>query len=168
MIGFNPEFNDLSTIPLDRIDDLEPVHIPYIENSETDFDSYFDNVIGVTIPDAPLETIKLRFTPSRLQYVLTKPLHKSQVCTDPASGIIILKLIPNNETDALILSFGADVEVLEPESYRNRIREKVQSAFANYLMCRLAALNNLTFAPKTRIKAYSKIQHLWQKYESIN
>ena len=104
----------------------------YIENSETDFDSYFDNVIGVTIPDAPLETIKLRFTPSRLQYVLTKPLHKSQVCTDPASGIIILKLIPNNETDALILSFGADVEVLEPESYRNRIREKVQSAFANY------------------------------------
>lgn len=132
LIGFNPEFNDLSTIPLDRIDDLEPVHIPYIENSETDFDSYFDNVIGVTIPDAPLETIKLRFTPSRLQYVLTKPLHKSQVCTDPASGIIILKLIPNNETDALILSFGADVEVLEPESYRNRIREKVQSAFANY------------------------------------
>ena len=132
LIGYNPEFDNLSTIPLDRIDDIEPKHIAFIPNTGIDFDKYFDNVIGVTIPDAPIESIKLRFSPSRLQYVLTKPIHKSQRCPDPDAGIITLKLIPNNETDALLLSFGADVEVLEPESYRNRIREKVQSAFANY------------------------------------
>ena len=143
MIGFNPEFDGLSTIPLDRIDDLEPIHVPFIENSGTDFDSYFDNVIGVTIPDAPIETIKLKFTPARLQYVLTKPIHKSQVCSDPASGIITLNLIPNNETDALILSFGADVEVMEPESYRNRISEKIQQSFANYFDVRTGCTSSI-------------------------
>lgn len=132
LIGFNPEFNDLSTIPLDRIDDIEAKHVEFIPNTRTDFDTYFDNVIGVTIPDAPVETIKLRFSPSRLQYVLTKPIHRSQRCPDPDAGIVTLRLIPNNEMDAKILSFGPDVEVLEPETYREKIQKKIQKSFANY------------------------------------
>lgn len=132
LIGFNPEYNNLSTIPLDRIDDIEAQHQTFIPNTETDFETYFDNVVGVTIPEAPVETIKLRFTPKRLQYVLTKPMHRSQVCSDPDSGIISLNLIPNNEIDALILSYGADVEVIEPETYRKHIQEIIQKTYAHY------------------------------------
>lgn len=132
LIGYNPEVKELSTLALDRIDDIQPVHIDFIQNVNTDFEKYFDNVIGVTIPDAPLETIKLKFTPTRLQYVLTKPIHKSQVCSDPASGIVTVKLIPNNETDALILSYGIDVEVLEPDTYRKHIQKKVRKIFEQY------------------------------------
>lgn len=132
LIGFNPKYNNLSTIPLDRIDNIEAKHLTFIPNINTDFDTYFDNVVGVTIPDAPVETIKLRFSPKRLQYVLTKPLHKSQVCSDPSNGIITLKLIPNKEIDSLILSYGADVEVIEPNSYRKHIQEKIQKAYTQY------------------------------------
>ncbi len=109
LIGFNPEFNSLSHIPLDRIDEIEPIHIDYIPNTTTDFEKYFDNVIGVTVADAPV-----------------------QKCSDPDNGIIRLQLIPNRELESLILSFGPDVEVLEPLSLRNQIQEKVKESFSHY------------------------------------
>lgn len=132
LIGFNPEYNRLSHIPLDRVDDIEPLHIAYIPNTSTDFEKYFDNVIGTTVVDAPIQEIRLRFSPQRLQYVLTKPIHKSQKCSDANAGIVSLQLIPNRELEALILSFGPDVEVLEPTSLRNKIQEKIRQSFENY------------------------------------
>ena len=132
LIGFNPEFDNLSHIPLDRIDEIEPIHIDYIPNTTTDFEKYFDNVIGVTVTDAPVQDIKLHFSQKRLQYVLTKPIHKSQKCYDPDNGIISLQLIPNRELESLILSFGPDVEVLEPLSLRNQIQERVKESFSHY------------------------------------
>ena len=132
LIGFNPEFDGLSHIPLDRIDEIEPLHIDYIPNTTTDFEKYFDNVIGTTVIDAPIEEIKLRFSQKRLQYVLTKPIHKSQKCVDPVGGIVSLELIPNRELESIILSFGPDVEVLAPKSLRKIIQEKVQESFSHY------------------------------------
>ena len=132
LIGYNPEYNRLSHIPLDRIDDIEPLHIEYIPNTSTDFDKYFDNVIGTTVVDAPIQDIRLRFSPKRLQYVLTKPIHKSQKCSDANAGIVSLQLIPNRELETMILSFGPDVEVLEPTSLRNKIQEKIRQSFEHY------------------------------------
>ncbi len=132
LIGLNPEYARLTHIPLDRIDEIEPIHIDYIPNTTTDFEKYFDNVIGTTVVDAPVQDIKLRFSPKRLQYVLTKPLHKSQKCSDADAGVVSLRLIPNRELESLILSFGADVEVIEPQSLRLTIQEKVKQSFEHY------------------------------------
>ena len=132
LIGFNPEYKSLSHIPLDRIDEIEPVHIEYIPNTSTDFEKYFNNVIGTTVVDAPIQDIKLRFSSKRLQYVLTKPIHKSQRCSDSNTGIVTLQLIPNRELESLILSFGADLEVLEPQSLRNSVQEKIRQSFEHY------------------------------------
>lgn len=132
LIGFNPKYNSLSHVSLDRIDSIEPLHIDYIPNTTTDFEKYFDNVIGTTVVDAPIQEIKLRFTQKRLQYVLTKPIHKSQKCSDPDSGIVTLQLIPNRELESLILSFGPDVEVLEPNLLREQVQRKIKESFSNY------------------------------------
>ena len=132
LIGYNPEFKGLSNVPLDRIDDIVPLHIEYIPNTDIDFDQYFSNVIGVTVRKAKPEPIKLRFSPSRLQYVLTKPLHHSQKCSNAENGIVTLDLIPNREFEALLLSYGPDVEVLEPESLRKQVREKIEQSYKKY------------------------------------
>ena len=132
LLGKNPDYTNLSNIPLDRIDSIKPVHIPFIANTEYDFDSLFDNVIGVTVTKAPVEDIKLRFTKKRLQYILTKPVHKSQVCNDPETGLVSLKVVINKELEALLLSYGPDVEVLSPESLRKQIQTKVKESFETY------------------------------------
>lgn len=132
LLGMNPEFGRISNIPLDRIDSIEPVHIDFIPNTDIDFDKYFDEVVGVTLSREPAQQVRLKFTPQRLQYILTKPIHKSQVCNDPKTGIVTIKVILNKELESLLLYFGPDVEVLEPEELRNKVKEKVAKTFEKY------------------------------------
>ena len=120
LIGYNPEYKDLSNVPLDRIDDISPIHIEYIPNTDIDFEQYFSNVIG------------LHFTPNRIQYILTKPIHYSQICSSAEEGIVSLTLIPNKEFEALLLSYGPDVEVLQPESLRKQIKMKIEETLNLY------------------------------------
>ena len=132
LLGKNPNYANLAIIPLDRIDNIEPEHVPFITNTEYDFDSIFENVIGVTVTKAPPMEIKLRFTQRRLQYILTKPIHKSQICHDQKTGLVTLKVVINRELEALLLSYGPDVEVLEPESLLKQMRTKVKDTYDIY------------------------------------
>lgn len=132
LLGKNPDYTNLSVIPLDRIDSIEPIHTNFIPNTKYDFDTLFDDIIGVTFAKTPAEVIKLRFSQERLQYILTKPLHKSQVCSNPATGLVTLKVALNKELEALILSFGSDVEVLEPETLRKQVCEIIEQSYKIY------------------------------------
>ena len=62
---------------LDRIDDFEEVAISYKE-PDIEFEDYFDDVIGVTVPNHDSEDIILRICKPRFDYIRTKPLHLSQ------------------------------------------------------------------------------------------
>ena len=109
---------------------------PYIINKEIDFEEYFDDVIGVTIPcNKPLCEIILRFSSERFPYIISKPLHGSMKVVDKEKCIIKLTLIPNNEFISLILSFGDDVELLSPRDIREQIKSKMDNLAAIYSTC---------------------------------
>ena len=112
-------------IALDRIVAIKPSTNKY-QPTDIDFEEYFDDVIGVTIPDVPTEQVLLKFSPNRFPYVHSKPLHHSQKVKDKTNGIIEITVKPNRELMALLLEFGDDVEVLQPEHLRQEIKEKVQ------------------------------------------
>ena len=63
---------------------------------------------------------------------MTKALHNSQRIVDFDNHIIDISVIPNNELDALILSFGKDVEVLSPTSYREKIQTIIKETYEKY------------------------------------
>lgn len=118
---------------LDRIVSLVPSNKKYIENKDIDFTEYFDDIIGVTIPqDTQAEHILLKFSPARLPYVLSKPLHLSQKTKDRELGIVEITVIPNRELEALLLSFGSDVEVLQPAELRRQIKDKIDKMHTLY------------------------------------
>lgn len=119
------EQGQIMNIALDRIVAIEPSHAKY-QLTDIDFEEYFDDVIGVTIPDVPTEHVLLKFSPRRFPYVHTKPLHHSQKVKDKTNGIIEITVKPNRELMALLLEFGDDVEVLQPEHLRREIKEKIQ------------------------------------------
>ncbi len=128
---FNGRSN-ITNIALDRIKSISPSNVAYIENETIDFEEYFDDVIGVTIkPDNPIEIIVLKFTPDRFNFVTTKPIHPYQV-EDKENCTVTLKVVPNNELKTLILSFGDDVEVLSPLSYREYIKNLLQLSLNRY------------------------------------
>ena len=46
--------------------------------------------------------------------------------------IVAIDVIPNRELEALILSFGDDIEVLEPQWFRKQIADKIKSNYQKY------------------------------------
>lgn len=113
---------------LDRIDSFEEVAIPYKE-AEVDFSEYFDDVIGVTVPEGtPSEDIVIKVSKARYNYIKTKPLHLSQRIIEEEEdyAIISINVKVNKELESLILSFGGDIEVLAPNSFRERIADKIK------------------------------------------
>ncbi len=152
LLGMNPEFGRISNVPLDRIDNIDPVHIDFIPNTEIDFDRYFDEVIGVTLSREPARQVQLKFSPKRLQYILTKPIHKSQVCADPKTGIVTITVVLNKELESLILNYGPDVEVLEPAELRDTVKRKVAETYEKYFAVQAGRTSSpylCTVKPKT-------------------
>ena len=98
-----------------------------------DWEYYFSDIVGVTRLAGELVQIELLFSPQRAKYVLMNPLHESQWHQLPEDGLFVrLKLVPNPELEQLILSFGEDVKVLQPESLATRISARAQAMVGLY------------------------------------
>ena len=101
--------------------------LKYEESKTLHAEDYFKNIIGVTLPaNSSVKTIELEFSALRAPYVTTKPLHHSQkIITQKEDGKIVLHLhvIPNRELESVILSYGCDVKVLQPQSLKINLKE---------------------------------------------
>ena len=133
LLGFNPEFEDLSIVALDRIESINYADITFKRNLNYDFDAYFRDILGVSIEKGKeVERICLKFSANRLPYVISKPLHYSQVVEDESEGIVTLDLIPNKELISELIWFRDDVEVLSPDSLREEIKEIISKMYKKY------------------------------------
>ena len=134
LYGLNDERNEISNLALDRILSYEKSEKPFKKNEQTDFSTYFDDVMGVTIPneDVAKETIGLRFSANRFPYVISKPIHKSQKVVDETNCVVEIQVRPTRELDQQLFSFIPDVEVLYPEWYRLQIMEKIEENLKKY------------------------------------
>ena len=133
VLGKSPGYERISIYALDRIKHLFNAGLPY-EDTTVDFDAYFDNVIGVTISDNPVERIELWISKQQLGYLETKPLHRSQriVSRDDDGGIVEFDLIPNYELEQAILALGEHAKVLAPASLKDKIKERTRQSLNNY------------------------------------
>lgn len=135
LLALNEEKQAITNIPLDRIVECSPINLKY-KPTDIDFNEYFDDVIGVTIPrNAEVEKILLKFSQQRFSYVTSKPLHWSQKIKDKEYCIIEISVIPNKELYSLLLSYGSDVEVLEPQTLREEIAKDIAEQYKKYFSC---------------------------------
>ena len=124
------EKKTVTTFALDRIEHIEPVQIPYVENKEIAFDEYFEDVIGVTVYDKEVEKIVLEIDNVLFPYVETKPLHGSQKIKrrDQTTTTIELSLIINYELENLLLGYLDKIRIIAPEYLRERMVSRVREA----------------------------------------
>lgn len=136
LFGLDDQKYYITNLALDRIQSLEIAEdIPFVPNENIDFEVYFKDVIGVTIPKADVEKIRivLQFTKGQFPYITSKPLHPSQEILSDEECKLAIEVRPTYELDQLILSFGPDVEVLEPTEYREYIKRKLVDNLQKYL-----------------------------------
>ncbi|MFN4197827.1 MAG: helix-turn-helix transcriptional regulator [Flavobacterium sp.] len=132
LFGKSPSFSSLTNLALDRIVSFKETNNTY-EECPVNFEEHFEDVIGVTIPEKEVETIKLKIEENQIQYIKTKPIHPSQIYKfENNTHYIVLKVIPNFELESLLLSFGENITIIEPQSLLNKMRERIEKMKNNY------------------------------------
>ena len=135
LFGFNEHFHSMSNMALDRILELSETSLPFIDNTEIDFDEFFEDVIGVSIPNQG-EVVKviLKIEKPQWNYIKTKPIHGSQKIKEETEDftIIELELIPNFEFESLVLSFGEFVKIVAPEDLKLKLKLRIKQLYKKY------------------------------------
>jgi predicted DNA-binding transcriptional regulator YafY len=135
VIGYNPDKKGVVIFGLDRIaESIQALEAPYITVPGFDPDIYFKHSLGITaVADAP-QKVRLRFTPLTGKYVESQPLHHSQkiLRNDEVALEVELNICITKELVMQILSYGADVEVKEPTSFRRQIQQALETSLKYY------------------------------------
>lgn len=130
-------------VPLDRIvgEVSEVDDVEYIPAPKGFYQSYFNNIIGVTHEKgAKVEEVVIH-TKTEYQHglLLTKPLHHSQREMLPFGehdgqwfGEVRLTIEPNRELRGRILLYGENLEVISPQSLRDQIIETLKKQIEQY------------------------------------
>ena len=130
-------------VPLDRIVGVvNPVDdVEYISAEKGFYQQYFKNIIGVTHEKgAKLEQVVIRIK-SEYQHglLLTKPLHDSQKESLPFGehggqwfGEVTLIIEPNRELRGKILAYGQYLEVMQPLTLREQIKDILKKQIEQY------------------------------------
>ncbi len=106
---------------------------------DIDWDSFFREMVGPTrksqtLENPELELVVLRFAEYRLPYFRSKPIHPDwdEFTEADKKNQVFFETIINLELIQQLLSFGKDVEVLEPESLKGKMREHSEATLNYY------------------------------------
>ncbi len=136
LFGFNPAINAISNLAIDRIINIEEAKAMFRENTDIDFNEYFDEIIGVTLPaNSSPQKIRIKVNKELWPYIESKPLHMSQKKKETTADYVIieLKLIINFELISLLFSHADGITILEPASLAEVLQNKAKSLIQNYL-----------------------------------
>ncbi len=119
---------------LDRIYDIEDTGKTFKMKRSFDADDYFEGCCGVITSDEKPQRVVVKAYGGFADYLRTLPLHESQreIEGDDESTLFEYHLKPTFDFYQLVLAQGDQVEVLEPESVRNEMRNFAKNMLDYY------------------------------------
>ena len=135
LIGRCHERQSYRFFALDRISDCELQDYIYQRDPQFNLEEMFDGAYGIIVDEKlSVESIWLKVDPYQANYLRSLPLHKSQQEIGEKDGwpVFSLRVRPTFDLKQKLLSFGKDVEVLKPESLREKMRKEIKAMAAIY------------------------------------
>lgn len=136
VVGRDLEKGRLRTFGLDRI---VPASMQYAGRKFTPplgFDpiAHFENSIGVTVLNQEAVDCVFHIQPVLKNYLETTPVHPSQRIAAMPNGLFELRLRVQLtfELIQMILGYGAEIQVIQPEELRNQIQANLRETLAKY------------------------------------
>ena len=139
LVGKRDDFDGLSNFAIDRIEGIKELGRSKFEPLDEDFDfgEFFEDVVGVSVEDVPVDDVVIYANEKAFNYIFTKPLHESQIVKrellPDGRREINLKVKDNYELRALLRSFGSQIEVIKPDSLRAKMREDIEKLQKMYV-----------------------------------
>lgn len=135
LVGFSSRAKNILVMALDRINDVQLSPEPYVNAPDFSPADFFRYSIGITqVHGTKPEQVILSFSQAQAPYILSQPLHQSQtVIQDNADELrISLHVYLTPELRMTILSYGPEVQVIEPQSLRDEISGLIAEMGKNY------------------------------------
>lgn len=134
VVGLELFSNQIRTFGLDRITDIELSKNKFKKPSKSFIKSLFQNSFGIIYDQNPPQKIILEFSSFQANYIKSLPLHKSQkiISENDNSCLIELYIHPTYDFIMEILSIGKEVKVIEPQSFKNTIKQILMETIKNY------------------------------------
>lgn len=136
VFGYN-QTDDITewSIPLDeRLKQFDVNEEIELIKDNNDWTSFFNQMVGIrkqsiTQESPDPEIVVLKFHPSRLQYFKTKPIHPywDEFAEQGKKNQVFFETIINLELVQQILSYGKDVQVIEPKSLKIKMKEHAKT-----------------------------------------
>jgi predicted DNA-binding transcriptional regulator YafY len=125
--------NDLRSFAVDAIRAAEPLEERAKDVPKADLDEYLKSGYGI-FAGKKVAWAKLRFSPLAARWVASQAWHSRQKSETLADGSYLLEIPYADDRELLmdILKFGPDVEVLEPEALRQRVKDQLAAAARLY------------------------------------
>lgn len=134
IIGHNTAYGEMRTYALDRVKSAG-IHKEQFEYP-ADFspEAYSGECFGITNSIEDACRIVIRVNGKQADYFKTLPLHESQHIISDGNGYTLFGYMMKITFDLKqeLLSHGANIEVLEPESLRKDIAESIKAALKQY------------------------------------
>ena len=147
LLGAADDDEKILTFALDRIDKVEPLPEKKYKECPEDLNDRFDDIVGITYyADRPISHILFWCSDEAQDYVITKPLHGSQIMyqgeeeqrlrekypTLQDGSFFSIDCIENFELITLLCSYGKNLVVLEPTNIQETICERVAQMMTIY------------------------------------
>lgn len=135
LVAQDPKDGVFKTFGLDRISDVDISREKFPYPKDFNPDEKFKYSFGIITDGTKPEKIKLWFSHEQANHIKSLPLHSSQktVYENETECIIELYMSPTYDFVMEILSMGAEVQVLEPESLKEEIKLKLLKTLDFYL-----------------------------------
>lgn len=134
MLGLKEKSGEQRTYALDRVKEMIVTQDKFKRPLDLDINDVFGNIIGITASKANVRTVRLKVSPIQAKYFRALPFHSSQkeeVIADDHS-VFSYQLKLNYELVHEIISYGPDVEVLEPVELRLMVTNTLSDTLAKY------------------------------------
>ena len=134
MVGYSEKAEAVTTLALDRVQSMTESANKYNTIDSFNEKDYFRYSFGVTVyTNTDPQIIELLFDSSVAGYLLTKPLHSSQVANQQDNGLhILLNCYVTPELEMTILSYGENVKVLGPVHLKEKIADRAEAMWKQY------------------------------------
>ena len=120
---------------LDRMTGLVETNSTFTTDPNFDAEGFFKRFFGVFInEDIPAKHIVVRAYPPMINYLRTLPLHHTQKETTTTKEYSDFEffVVPTFDFRQAILKEGSELEVLEPQSFRDEIKEELTKTINLY------------------------------------
>jgi predicted DNA-binding transcriptional regulator YafY len=152
ILGSTNNDGTILTFALDRIDKVEPLPEKKYKECHEDLNERFEDIVGITYhANRPVSHILFWCSNDAQDYVITKPLHGSQIqyhgeeekrfhaqySSLEGGSFFSIDCIENYELITLLCTYGQNLIVLEPMHIQETILERISQMLDKYNKVRL-------------------------------